>query len=95
MIQSGLVVVSTLQFLLKMTMLSFVIVSAILAQNFIFCEDRTLHRTSVKVGIIVPLERRHVETQVQLVIDVFNSESVFLHIEPIFIYTSERDTLLR
>lgn len=54
-----------------------------------------LYRTKVKVGVIVPVERRHLETRVQMALDIFNSNSVFLNIEPVFVFTSERDALLR
>ena len=54
-----------------------------------------LYKTKVKVGVIVPVERRHIETRVQMALDIFNSNSVFLNIDPVFVFTSERDALLR
>ena len=58
-------------------------------------EPAPLLRTRVKVGIIVHVERRHVESRVQRAVEVFNAGSAFLMIEPIFVFTSDTDTLLR
>ena len=58
-------------------------------------EPAPLLRTRVKVGIIVHVERRHVESRVQRVVELFNAGSAFLMIEPIFVFTSDTDTLLR
>ena len=58
-------------------------------------EPAPLLRTRVKVGIIVHVERRHVESRVQRAVELFNAGSAFLMIEPIFVFTSDTDTLLR
>ena len=60
-----------------------------------FCDTSELYRTRVKIGVIVPIERRQVETKIQLALDVFNAKSLFLIIDHISIFTSEDDTLLR
>ena len=54
-----------------------------------------LRRTRVKVGVIVDLERRHVETRIQAALDIFNSKSPFIIIDPVFVSTSSPDSLLR
>ena len=60
-----------------------------------FCENSELYRTRVKVGVIVPIEKRHVETKMQRALEIFNAQSLFLIIDHISIFTSEEDTLLR
>ena len=67
----------------------------ILKTTLIFCETSELYRTRVKVGVIVPIEKRYVETKIQHALDLFNAQSLFLIIDHISIFTSEEDTLLR
>ena len=67
---------------------------------FVTCDDDArdqfpLRRTRVKVGVIVDLERRHVETRIQAALDIFNSKSPFVIIDPVFVSTSSSDALLR
>ena len=52
-------------------------------------------RTSVKLGVIVPLEERHTENIIQEVVDMFNAKSRVFVVEPIFVSTSQTDSLLR
>ena len=52
-------------------------------------------RTQVKLGVIVPLEERNTEKMVQEVVDRFNAKSVVFVIEPIFVFTTNTDSLLR
>ena len=52
-------------------------------------------RTEVKLGIIVPLEQRNTENSVQEVVDRFNAKSVVFVIQPIFVFTTNTDSLLR
>ena len=52
-------------------------------------------RTEVKLGVIVPLEERNTEKMVQEVVDRFNAKSVVFVIEPIFVFTTNTDSLLR
>ena len=54
-----------------------------------------LQRTEVKLGVIVPLEERNTENIVQEVVDRFNAKSVVFVIEPIFVFTTNTDSLLR
>ena len=67
---------------------------------FVTCNEEThdqfpLRRTRVKVGVIVDLERRHVETRIQAALDIFNSKSPFVIIDPVFVSISSMDALLR
>ena len=52
-------------------------------------------RTSVKLGVVVPLEERNTEDIIQEVVDIFNAKSRVFVIEPIFVFTSNTDSLLR
>ena len=52
-------------------------------------------RTEVKLGVIVPLEERNTENIVQEVVDRFNAKSVVFVIQPIFVFTTNTDALLR
>ena len=54
-----------------------------------------VQRTEVKLGVIVPLEERNTENIVQEVVDRFNAKSVVFVIEPIFVFTTSTDSLLR
>ena len=54
-----------------------------------------VQRTEVKLGVIVPLEERNTENIVQEVVDRFNAKSVVFVIEPIFVFTTNTDSLLR
>ena len=54
-----------------------------------------VQRTEVKLGVIVPLEERNTENIVQEVVDRFNAKSVVFVIQPIFVFTTNTDSLLR
>ena len=52
-------------------------------------------RLLYKIGVIIHNEQRHIESQIQYVIDDFNVNSVFLVIDPVYIITSINNTMLR
>ena len=78
----------------------FFVIVCVIFPFFVTCDDDTrdqlpLRRTRVKIGVIVDLERRHEENRIQAALDIFNSKSPFVIIDPVFVSTSSMDALLR
>ena len=52
-------------------------------------------KTRVKVGVVVPVEEREKEDLVYQAIEMYNSKSQWMMVEPVLVFTSNEDSLLR
>ena len=55
----------------------------------------TQPRTLVRAGLLVPVEERHQEQLLTAAVEIFNEESEWLQVEPISVFISMQDILLR
>ena len=70
------------------------------ASNLAGGEYRALHlapppRTRGKVGVVVPVEEREKEDLINQAVEMYNSKSHWMMVEPVMVFTSNEDSLLR
>ena len=71
-----------------------------IASTLVHGEYRALHlspppRVRVKVGVVVPVEAREKEDLINQAVELYNSRSHWMMVEPVTVFTSNQDSLLR